>query len=99
MPWSLALDLGSRGVWAASLRDPVDQGQALAGRAHAFAGGTLGGRSLLLLTAGPVLLQGQKAGLGEKDEFIYGRKMNWSSSYLGLRASMVFLLGQVLSAL
>lgn len=58
---------------AGSLRDPVDQGQGLAGRGHAFAGGTLGGRSLRLWGAGPVLL--------------------------GLRASVVFLLRQILSAL
>lgn len=58
---------------AVSLRNPIDQGQGLAGRGHAFAGGTLGGRSLRHLGAGPVLL--------------------------GLGASVVFLLGQVLSAL
>lgn len=41
---------------AVSLRDPIDQGQGLAGRGHAFAGGTLGGCSLRHLGAGPVLL-------------------------------------------
>lgn len=52
---------------AASLRDPVDQGQGLAGRGHAFAGGTLRGCSLGHLGAGPVLLEMQKVGWGEKD--------------------------------
>lgn len=47
---------------AVSLRDPVDQGQGLAGRGHAFAGGTLGGRSLRHRGAGPVLLWVQKGG-------------------------------------
>lgn len=50
---------------AASLRDPVDQGQSLAGRGHAFAGGTLGGCSLIILDASPVLLWWQKVGKGE----------------------------------
>lgn len=50
---------------AVSLRDPVDQGQGLAGRGHAFAGGTLGGRLLILSGAGPVLLWGGGGGGGE----------------------------------
>lgn len=39
-----------------SLRDPVDQGNSLAGRGHVFAGRTLGGRSLIHLGAGPIFL-------------------------------------------
>lgn len=49
---------------AVSLRDPVDQGQGLAGRARAF-GGTHGGRSLILCVAGPVLLWGTKSDKGK----------------------------------
>lgn len=54
--------LGFARVGAVSLRDPVDQGQSLAGRGHAFAGGTLGGRSLILLGTSPVLLWVKKDG-------------------------------------
>lgn len=54
----------ARGM-AGSLRDPVDQGQGLAGRGHAFAGGTLGWRSLRFRGAGPILLWVQKVGKGE----------------------------------
>lgn len=45
---------GGKGVTA--LRHPIDQGQGLAGRGHAFAGGTLGRRSLILLGTGAILL-------------------------------------------
>lgn len=51
---------------AASLRDPVDQGQGLAGRGHALAGGTRRGRSLRHLGAGPVLLGDTKRWDGVK---------------------------------
>ena len=46
------------GGWAPLLlRDPVDQGQGLAGRGHAVAGGALGGRAVVHLAAAPVLLE------------------------------------------
>lgn len=51
---------------AVSLRDPVDQGQSLAGRSHAFAGGTRRGRLLVLLGAGTVLLWTHRVGTCER---------------------------------
>lgn len=105
MPWSLALDLGFARGRAVSLRDPVDQGQGLAGRGHAFAGGARRGCSLGHLGAGPVLLGIQKAGRGERDP-PHGMELELKQQprciaclYLGLGASVVFLLRQVLSAL
>lgn len=96
----------ARGM-AGSLRDPVDQGQGLAGRGHAFAGGTLGWRSLRFRGAGPILLWVQKG--GERWEWFNNLKeikkqrcmcvCVFCYLYLWLSASMVFLLGQVLSAL
>lgn len=62
----------ARGM-AGSLRDPVDQGQGLAGRGHAFAGGTLGWRSLRFRGAGPILLWVQKVGKGENGSIILKR--------------------------
>lgn len=95
----------ARGM-AGSLRDPVDQGQGLAGRGHAFAGGTLGWRSLRFRGAGPILLWVQKVGKGENGSIILKRLRSKGACvcvfcclYLWLSASMVFLLGQVLSAL
>lgn len=56
---------------AVSLRNPIDQGQGLAGRGHAFAGGTLGGRSLRHLGAGPVLLWAHMVVKGENGPTIW----------------------------
>lgn len=57
MPWSLALKGFCKGAGVASLGDPVDHGQVLAGSGHAFAGGVPGGVSLSLLCGSPVLLE------------------------------------------
>lgn len=71
---------------AASLRDPVDQGQGFAGRGHVFAGGTLGGCLLIRLGASPVLLWTQKVGKGENGQMI--KIMAMKSS---LRSQCMFL--------